>query len=372
MAKNGGAGNGKRVAVAMSGGVDSSVAAALLVEWGYEVVGVHLKLHDLPPEQKQGKSCCSLDDSLDARQVCAKLGIPFYVVDMVEEFEHRVIDYFVESYRGGLTPNPCVMCNRTIKSTLLLQKAREFGCDLLATGHYAGVRQNPETGNHEILKPLDRGKDQTYFLAGTPREELPRLVYPLAEYRKPAARQLAERTGLITWDKPDSQEVCFVPKDYRDFLLPRLGGQAPPAGAFVDRAGRVLGRHQGLAHYTVGQRRGLGLSNPAPLYVVELNAERNEVVLGPEEELFSSAMTVSGLNWVSRLPPEAPLEVVAKIRYSHAGSPARLLPLGAERARVEFHAPVRAITPGQAAAFYDGDVLLGGGWIDGRGEAEAS
>ena len=225
--------------------------------------------------------------------------------------------------------------------------------------------------DERILSAIRAGA-RGYLLKGTPREELPQLVYPLAEYRKSAARQLAERTGLITWDKPDSQEVCFVPKDYRDFLLPRLGGQMPPAGDFVDRAGRILGRHQGIAHYTVGQRRGLGLGNPAPLYVVELNVERNEVVLGPEEELFSSAMTVSGLNWVSRLPPEAPLEVVAKIRYSHAGSPARLLPLGAERARVEFHAPVRAITPGQAAAFYDGDVLLGGGWIDGRGEAEAS
>src|SRR5262249_36572010 len=190
-----------------------SVAAALLVEQGWDVVGVHMKLHNIPDSQKRDKSCCSIDDALDARQVCARLGIPFYVLNFVDQFHDRVISYFVEGYRAGRTPNPCVMCNQTVKNALLLDKVREFGCEYLATGHYAGIRQNPASGEYEIVKPKDRRKDQTYFLWGTPRHELPYLLFPLVDYEKPAARQVAAKHDFITWDKPDSQEVCFVPKD---------------------------------------------------------------------------------------------------------------------------------------------------------------
>jgi tRNA-specific 2-thiouridylase len=353
-----------RVAVAMSGGVDSSVAAALLVEQGWEVVGVHMKLHEVPDSEKRAKSCCSIDDALDARQVCARLGIPFYVIDFVEEFHARVISYFVEGYRAGRTPNPCVMCNQTVKNALLLERVREYGCEYLATGHYAALRRNPATGAHEIVRPRDRRKDQTYFLWGTPRHELPHLLFPLADYEKPRAREVAAQYDFVTWDKPDSQEVCFVPKDYRDFLKPRLTDAPPPPGDFVDAGGRVLGRHRGLPYYTVGQRRGIGIAAEQPLYVVELRPGRNEVLLGAQGDLYTSTLRVSGVNWVSRPPAQAPLETVVKIRYAHEGTPARIAPLGSGGARIDFKTPVRAAAPGQAAVFYQGDVLLGGGWIE--------
>ena len=351
-----------RVAVAMSGGVDSSVAAALLVEQGYDVVGVHMKLADVPDDMRHGKSCCSLDDSLDARQVCAELGIPYYVFDFREEFRREVVDYFIAGYRAGLTPNPCAMCNLRIKNSALLDRIREIGCDYLATGHYARIRENPVTGSHEMVRPRDLRKDQTYFLFGTPREELPALLFPLAEFVKDEARALAAKLGFVTWDKPDSQEICFVPSDYRDFLRPHLGDM--PEGDFVDRAGNVLGRHRGVALYTVGQRRGLGIGGARPYYVVAIDREANRVLLGEESDLYSSRVKVGSVNWVSRPPPERPLDAVVKIRYADAGTPARVSTSGGTTAEVIFSRPVKAVTPGQAAVFYDGDVLLGGGWIE--------
>lgn len=363
-----GAATGGRVAVAMSGGVDSSVAAALLVEQGYDVVGVHMKLHDVPDAERRNKSCCSIDDALDARQVCARLGIPFYVVDFIDLFRERVIDYFVASYRDGRTPNPCVMCNQAVKNATLLENIREFGCAYLATGHYARLQRNPATGQHEIVRPRDRRKDQTYFLFGTPRAELPYLLYPLADHEKTATRAVAQRHNLITWDKPDSQDVCFVPRDYRDFVEKRLEWKPPLPGEFVDRSGHVLGTHSGLPFYTVGQRRGLGVNGEQPRYVVALLPESNRIVLGGEEELYASSMDVSRVNWVSRAPLTAPIEANVKVRYAHAGTRARIIPQAdppdTSAVRVEFAEPVRAITPGQAAVFYDGDVLLGGGWIE--------
>ena len=359
----------KRVAIAMSGGVDSAVAAALLVHQGHEVVGVHMKLNTLAEVEKHNKACCSLEDSLDARQVCARLGIPFYVLNFAEVFQREVIDYFVETYQQGQTPNPCVMCNHTIKSDLLLAAVQEFGCDYLATGHYARITRHGETGEYELRRPRDLRRDQTYFLFGTSRRILPYLLFPLADYEKPEAREIAEGLELAPWNKPDSQEVCFVPKDYRDFLRPRLGGMPP--GDFVDKAGQVLGRHRGLACYTIGQRRGLGLSGEHSYYVVRLDASRNVVVLGAQEELYCSTMRVRDANWVSCLPPEAPFSARVKVRYADPGTPATITPTTSEECRVRFETPVRAITPGQAAAFYQDDLLLGGGWIAaGQGESE--
>ena len=355
---------GGRIAVAMSGGVDSSVAAALLVSQGHDVVGVHLKLHDVPDDERRERSCCSLDDALDARQTCARLGIPFYVLDFRDAFARNVIDYFVGAYLGGRTPNPCVMCNKTVKSALLLEKVRAIGCTALATGHYARVTRREEDGRYVLARPADRRKDQTYFLFATPREELPYLRFPLADLDKPAARALAQTHGLLSWDKPDSQEVCFVPSDYRAFLRGRLGAERPAPGAFVDRTGRELGRHEGLPFYTIGQRRGLGVSGQQPYYVVALDVLRNQVVLGNEAELLGDRLRVAQVNWVSCDDPVGALRATVKVRYAHAGTPATLTPAG-DNWHVRFDEPVRAITPGQAAAFYDGDVLLGGGWIVG-------
>ena len=357
------AGVGRRVAVAMSGGVDSSAAAALLVDQGHDVVGVHMKLHDLPDEQRRDKSCCSVDDALDARQVCAELGIPFYVIDLTAEFQQSVIEYFVADYAAGRTPNPCVMCNQHLKNAALLERVRQFGCDSLATGHYARVAQNPATGDYEILRPRDQEKDQTYFLFGTPREELPHLLFPLADHVKAEARALAGKRHFITWNKPDSQEICFVTGNYRDFIAPRLPEQRP--GNFVDTEGRVLGEHRGVAYYTVGQRRGLGVNSPRPLYVVAIEPETDRVVLGEEDRLYASHLRVREVNWVSCPPPAQRIEARVKIRYAHAGTPARITPTPGGGAEVAFTEPVRAIAPGQAAVFYRGDVMLGGGWIEG-------
>ena len=357
-----------RVAVAMSGGVDSSVAAALLVEQGWDVVGVHMKLHDQPAEAKRDKSCCSLDDALDARQACARLGIPFYVVDFTERFRAQVMDYFEADYRAGRTPNPCVMCNRAVKNVTLLNKVREFGCDYLATGHYARTVQDPASGDWRLVRPRDRRKDQTYFLFSTPRKELPWLLFPLADHEKPEARRIAEQHGFFTWNKPDSQEVCFVPGDYRDYLRGRMADHLPLPGNLVALDGTVLGTHQGLPFYTVGQRRGLGISAPQPLYVVALRPEANEVVLGPEQALDRTEAEVRQVNWVSVPPPAGPIDALVKVRYAHEAAPARILPAPTAQdptaVRVVFAAPVRAVTPGQAAVFYADDVLLGGGWIE--------
>ena len=351
-----------RVAVAMSGGVDSSVAAALLVEQGWQVVGIHMKLHDIPDEQKRHKSCCSVDDALDARQACSRLGIPFYVVNHVQAFRTQVIDRFVAAYRQGLTPNPCVMCNDTIKHDLLLKQARQFGCQYLASGHYA--RLLPHQDGWALAQPQDTRKDQTYFLFTTPRKELPWLRFPLADLQKSQVRQIAQRYGMFSWNKPDSQEICFIPKDYRSFLNQQLAHQPPMPGPLLDLNGKMLGSHPGIAYFTIGQRRGLGIGSQTPLYVVDIHPQRNEVVLGPETALYAEELYAQRLNWVSCSPPTVPLKLSAKIRHGQQPQSAWLTPLAGRRAKVHFDQPIRAITPGQAVAFYQDHLLLGGGWIE--------
>jgi len=265
-----------RVAMAMSGGVDSSVAAALLKEQGHEVIGLHMKLYHGPENESRQKSCCSLDEAIDARSACHRLDIPFYVLDYQKEFRETVIDYFINEYSNGQTPNPCVMCNKKIKSDLLLKKVDELDCEFLATGHYARVYNNPENGRPQLARPQDLRKDQTYFLHGIPADELPRLMFPLAEIIKPEVRKIAGKLNLSAAKKPDSQEICFVPKDYRTFLKQEMK-TAPVPGEFISLSGDVLGEHAGLPFYTIGQRRGLGLSDTTPYYVVKIDKDKTEL-----------------------------------------------------------------------------------------------
>ncbi len=351
--------------MAMSGGVDSSVAAALLKEQGHDVIGLHMKLYHGDPVDSRPKSCCSLDEAMEARAVCHRLGIPFYVLDFQQEFESEVIDYFVEEYSLGRTPNPCIMCNRKIKSRYLLEKADELECGMLATGHYAHLQQNPESGRVELWEAADKRKDQSYFLFGISQEELARMRFPLAEWTKPRVRDAATQLELESASKPDSQEICFVPKDYRNFLESR-NAQLRRPGEFVDLQGQVLGAHQGLAFYTIGQRRGLGLSGGEPWYVVRLDRESNQVVLGAESDLYVPEVLVERVNWVSMAPTTEPLRARGRLRYTHGGAWGWLHSQENGDLLWVPDAPERAVTPGQAAVFYDeqGRVLCGG-WIAG-------
>ncbi|HEY6305762.1 MAG TPA: tRNA 2-thiouridine(34) synthase MnmA [Candidatus Angelobacter sp.] len=363
------------IAVAMSGGVDSSTVAAMLRAEGHQVVGLTMQLwnqrrlagREGMPEQVQGR-CCSIDDVYDARRVAEDLGIPYYVVNHEERFERDVVRPFVEEYLSGRTPIPCSLCNNHLKFDQLLMTARQIGADLLATGHYARCEFDPGRNRWLLLRAADTAKDQTYFLFGLNQEQLSRTRFPLGHMNKPQVRELARRHHLALAEKPDSQEICFVPGgDYKRFIDAYLAEQgeslADTAGELVTTDGTVLGHHQGIHNFTVGQRKGLGVATGSPLYVININGAKGQVTVGGNDSLLSNKLLAHQMNWISIDELCASMRVRAKIRHRHEPAPATIENAANGEVLVTFDEPQRAITPGQAVVFYDGDVVVGGGWI---------
>ena len=357
-----------RVVVAMSGGVDSSLAAALLVENDLEVVGVTMHLAG------ESSRCCSLEDADDARRVAENLGIRFYVANYKESFQREVIDVFADEYLAGRTPIPCVACNKRFKFDYLMERASVFGASSIATGHYARVRRDPQSGRFELRRARDLNKDQTYFLFQLDQSQLSRILFPLGELTKEEVRQRARGLGLKTADKPESQEICFVPSgDYVDVVEALRPEARTRGGEIVDTRGIVLGHHGGVHRFTVGQRHGLGISSDRRLYVLRLDPPARRVVVGPASELASTGAEVGAVNWIDGSAPERSVRARVQIRHRHAGVEATLYPFEKDTVRVEFDEPVDAVSPGQAAVFYEagemhealGERVLGGGWIRG-------
>jgi tRNA-specific 2-thiouridylase len=367
------------IAVAMSGGVDSSTVAALLVRQGYRVVGLTMQLWNqrrFPELAVEGGvpsgpgRCCSLDDVYDARRVAEQIGIPYYVVNFEREFEEQVVRPFVEEYLAGRTPIPCTLCNNHIKFGRFFEIAEAVGARQIATGHYARIRRDEASGRWRLLRAMDDSRDQTYFLFGLTQEQLARTLFPLGEMTKAEVRELARSMDLAVAAKGDSQEICFVPNgDYAAFLRTYLkeSGVAEERthGAIVTTAGRTLGEHEGVHHFTIGQRRGLGVATGEPLYVIATDPERQRVVVGGHDELLRARFWAKDVNWISIAGPAASLRARVKIRNKHAAAAATLNAVGdPTRVEVVFDEPQRAVTPGQAAVFYDGELVLGGGWIE--------
>ena len=352
-----------RIVAAMSGGVDSSVAAALLKQAGHEVIGLSMQLYDQSGGTKSFGSCCTLDDLYDARRVASSLGIPHYIVNLEGRFQDTVVANFVREYLAGRTPLPCAHCNTDLKFAELVTRALGLGAEAVATGHYARVDRPRTDGPWRLQRGLDPSKDQSYFLFGLTQEQLAHAVFPLGEMTKAHVREIARGLGLAVADKRDSQEICFVPDNgYAAVVERRAGGAARP-GAIVDGDGQALGRHDGVHRFTIGQRKGLGLSSAEPLYVIGLRADRAEVVVGAKPQLERRELTAVDVNWIAGGPPPTPLRATAQIRSRHTPAPALVEPLDDGRARVTFDEPQLAVTPGQAVVFYAGDEGLGGGWI---------
>ena len=367
--------NGKKALIAMSGGVDSSVAACLMKQQGYTCMGVTMKLYD---NEEIGvsseKTCCTLKDVEDARFVAQTLDMPYYVLNFKDKFEEEVIQRFVDTYIEGGTPNPCIDCNHRIKFRALMRRMEELDYDYVVTGHYARISYDENSGKYILKKALDSSKDQSYVLYNLTQEQLAHTLFPLGEYEKTEARKIAEANGLINAQKHDSQDICFVPDgDYGKFIegyCERTGKEGDgakfspfEAGDFVTEDGRVLGRHKGIIRYTIGQRKGLGLSLPQPLYVCRKDLEKNQVVLAPNERLFRDTLEAEELNFISGEYPRGSFRCCAKIRYKQKEAPATVTPIDENRVKVVFDEPQRGITPGQAVVFYDGDQVLGGGRI---------
>jgi tRNA-uridine 2-sulfurtransferase len=365
----------RTIAVAMSGGVDSSAVAAMLRSEGHNVIGLTMQLwnqrrlagHEGMPEAVHGR-CCSLDDVYDARRVAETIGIPYYVVNQEDRFEQDVVRPFVAEYLSGRTPIPCSLCNNHLKFDQLLITAQQIGADALATGHYARVGFDEGSGRWLLKRPTDSAKDQTYFLFGLTQDQLSRTLFPLGEMTKPEVRELARRSGLALAEKHDSQEICFVPGgDYKNFIDAYLGeqGESLPdtAGELVTTDGQVVGEHRGIHNFTVGQRKGLGVATGSPLYVIQIKGDTRQVVVGKQEDLYSNTLRVHRTNLISVEDLAGPMRVTVKIRHRHEGAPAVIEKSGDDEIIATFNQPQRAITPGQAAVFYDGDTVVGGGWI---------
>lgn len=357
----------KTVVVGMSGGVDSSVAAYLLKQQGYDVIGVTMQIwqeEDRCQIEQEG-GCCGLSAVEDARRVAEQLNIPYYVMNFRKEFQEKVIDYFVKEYRQGHTPNPCIACNRYVKWESLLHKSLAIGADYIATGHYARIQRLPN-GRYTICCSGVARKDQTYALYNLTQQQLQHTLFPIGEYDKSRIREIAEEAGLQVAHKPDSQEICFVPDgDYASFIE-RETGVPERQGNFVNQAGEILGRHKGISHYTVGQRKGLGIALGVPVFVTEIRPDTDEVVLGTGQDVFTGQLTANSLNCMAVDHFEKGQRVLAKIRYNHEGAPAVIADAGEDRIRLSFDEPVRAVTPGQAVVLYEGDYVLGGGTIVGE------
>jgi tRNA-specific 2-thiouridylase len=348
-----------RVAIAMSGGVDSSTAAALLVEQGYEVFGVMLRLWSAPDHRNR---CCSPEDMALARRVAAHLDIPFYALDVQERFKQTVVDPFLDDYLAGITPNPCLNCNRSIRWGFMHDKSTAMGADFLATGHYARLDRTDRAV--KLLRAVDRSKDQSYVLSLLPQEKLTRSLFPLGELTKAQVRAAAERFNLPVADRPDSQDLCFVGQaDYRQFIMEQRGDDLPGQGNIVNQHGQTLGKHDGLPFYTIGQRKGLGLSASEPLYVLEKNPKSNRLVVGPRRALGRSRFRVNQVNWVSGMKPEGMIQAEIRVRYKAQEVNGLIVMQSDDEADIELTQPVPDVTPGQAAVFYDGEICLGGGII---------